>query len=65
MSFVCLLTDKNDIITDFEIIKQAVFDTVALEAERDELQNELNIVVKLSQKCVQENAASPSTKTSI
>jgi hypothetical protein len=51
-----LLSDKKEIIDDIELIKQAIFNTDALEAERTELQNELAVVVGLMQKCVDENA---------
>jgi len=51
-----LLTKKAVIINDFELIKQALFDTASLEAERVELQNEITVVVELTQKGVEENA---------
>jgi hypothetical protein len=51
-----LLSDKKEIIADMELIKQTIFTTDALEAERSKLQGELAVVVELMQKCVAENA---------
>ena len=51
-----LLTDKKQIIADFELIKTTVFDTAKLEKERSILQNELTVVSELMQKCITENA---------
>jgi len=51
-----LLTDKDEIIADFGLIKETLFDTAPLEAERLELQNEITVVVELTQKGVEENA---------
>lgn len=51
-----LLSDKNEIIADFELIKQALFDTTSLDTEQSELQSELAVVAQLMQKYVEENA---------
>lgn len=51
-----LLTDRDDIISTFELAKSAAFDTTALATERDELQSELLVVSELLQQCIQENA---------
>jgi DNA invertase Pin-like site-specific DNA recombinase len=51
-----LLSDKDGIIEDFELIKQKLFDTTELEAERVALQSEMAVVAELLQKYIEENA---------
>ena len=51
-----LQAGKNNLATDFDAIKEALFDTSALEAERDELQSEMTIVAEMIDKCVDDNA---------
>jgi DNA invertase Pin-like site-specific DNA recombinase len=51
-----LLADKDEIIANFDMIKQALFDTTELEAERSVLQSETAVVADMIQKCVGENA---------
>jgi site-specific DNA recombinase len=51
-----LLAEKDEIISSFAVIKDKVFDTSALTAERDELQNEMLVVSELMQQCIYENA---------
>jgi site-specific DNA recombinase len=51
-----LLTGKEEIIAGFAAIKDTVFDTSALTAERDELQSEMLVVSELMQQCIYENS---------
>jgi hypothetical protein len=51
-----LLADKDEIIANFALVKNALFDTAALEAERAELQGETAVAAELIQKCIDENA---------
>ena len=51
-----LLTDKDMIIANFMLMRDSLFDTEALEAERSELQSEMAIAAELIQKCIGENA---------
>lgn len=51
-----LLTDKNEIINNFESIKNILYDTSSLEAEQAELQREMEIVAEMIQQCIYENA---------
>jgi len=52
-----LLTEKEDLIADFETIKDTVFDTSALLQERAGLQAEMNVVAEQIEKCIAENAS--------
>lgn len=51
-----LLTEKDEIIENFNVIKDRLFDVKMLEAEQSRLQEELNIVAELLQQCIKENA---------
>jgi len=51
-----LLTDKDMIIANFTLMRDSLFDTEALEAERSELQSEMAVAAELIQKCIGENA---------
>ena len=51
-----LLADKDEIIANFALVKDDLFSTDALEAERSELQNEMAVTAELIQKCIEENA---------
>lgn len=51
-----LFTEKDEIIENFNAIKNTLFDVRELEAERAQLQEELNVVAELIQQCVNENA---------
>ena len=51
-----LLEEKDEIIDNFESIKNVLYDTCPLEAKQAELQNEMEIVSKLIQQCINENA---------
>jgi len=51
-----LLTDKDEIIANFAFMRDDLFGTADLEAERAELQEETAVVAELIQKCIEENA---------
>ncbi|MDR1532709.1 MAG: hypothetical protein LBS62_11120 [Clostridiales bacterium] len=51
-----LLSDKDEIIANFEAVSGGLFYTGALEAEAKELQSEMAVVAELIQKCIEENA---------
>ena len=50
------LADKDTVIETFRLIKDSVFDTSALEQEKAELTDELNIVAGLIQDGIYQNA---------
>ena len=51
-----LLEDKDEIIANFESMKDVLYDTGPLETKQTELQNEMEIVTELIQQCINENA---------
>ncbi|MGB5926606.1 MAG: zinc ribbon domain-containing protein, partial [Cyclobacteriaceae bacterium] len=51
-----LLEDKDEIIANFESMKDVLYDTGLLETKQTELQNEMEIVTELIQQCITENA---------
>lgn len=51
-----LLEEKDEIIANFESIKNVLYDIGPLEAQQAELQNEMEIVTEMIQKCINENA---------
>jgi site-specific DNA recombinase len=51
-----LLSDREEILGNFELIKSTVFDTTDLEKEQAELQNELEVVAGMIQQAIGENA---------
>lgn len=51
-----LLTDKEEILGNFELLKATVFDVTDLEKEQAELQNELEVVAEMIQKAISDNA---------
>jgi hypothetical protein len=51
-----LLADKDEIIANFALLRDDLFGTADLEAERVELQEETAVVAELIQKCIGENA---------
>ncbi len=51
-----LLVDRVEILANLEMVKQALFNTAALDAERAELQSEMTVLAEIMQKCVDENA---------
>lgn len=51
-----LITDKDRLISGFALIKDTALDTTALQAERDDLQTDLQVVSELMQQSIFENA---------
>lgn len=51
-----LISNKTQIIADFELIKTEVFTTSELETEKAMLENEMNITAELMQESINENA---------
>jgi len=51
-----LITNKDEIVENCEMIKQLLTDTDAIDAEAEELQGELTVVAELIRQCVDENA---------
>lgn len=51
-----LLADRDEILANFEAIKQVLFDTADLDMEHAKLQNEMAVVAEMVKKCVDENA---------
>jgi site-specific DNA recombinase len=51
-----LLSERDEILGNFELIKATVFDTTDLEKEQAELQNELEVVAGMIQQAIGENA---------
>lgn len=51
-----LLEEKDEIIANFESIKNVLYDTGPLETQQAELQNEIEIVTEMIQQCINENA---------
>ena len=51
-----MISNKDEIIENFEIIKYTIYDDTALEAEYTDSKNEMTVVAELIQKCVDENA---------
>lgn len=51
-----LITERDEIIENIQLIRQTVCDVTALEQEQDKFRSEMEIVVELTQSCVAENA---------
>ena len=51
-----LISDRNGIIQEFQLIKDEVFDTTILETQRAKLSGELIIITETMQKAISENA---------
>ncbi|MCM1047100.1 MAG: recombinase family protein [Clostridiales bacterium] len=51
-----LYTEKEEIIANFNAINERVFSTEALEEEKVQLKEEMNVVAELIQQCIKENA---------
>lgn len=51
-----LIESKTQILADFELIKNEVFDTAELERERKSLECELEIIAEQVQECINQNA---------
>ena len=57
-AFNSLLENKAEILKDYGAIIQALTDTSKLDKESTKLQSEMEVVIKLLDKCVEENAHS-------
>ena len=51
-----LIAKKSEIISAYEMMKEKLFATTALEEKRKELENELRVTAKLVDDCIKENA---------
>jgi len=51
-----LISDRDEIISNFEAIKEALYATEVLKTEQAELQKEMEIVAAMIQQCINENA---------
>jgi hypothetical protein len=51
-----LITERDEIIENIQLIRQTVCNVTTLEQEQDKLRSEMEIVVELTQSCVAENA---------
>jgi len=51
-----LLTEKEEIISTYEMMRDKLFSTTALVEERRALENELNVTARLVEDCIKENA---------
>lgn len=55
-AFNQLLTNKNEIMENCEVIKQVLTNITALDTKTDELQSEIEVLTELIRQCVDENA---------
>ena len=55
-AFNSLISNKDEVISDYCAIIQRLTDTTALETEADALKAECEVVVRLIQKTIEENA---------
>lgn len=64
-AFNRLVTERDEIIANARLVRQTLCDTTALTEEKGKLQQELAVLVEMTEKAVRENAALPKTKRSI
>ena len=57
-AFNQLITNKDEIMENCEMIKQVLTDTAALNTDAEKLQSEITVVTELIRQCVDENARS-------
>ena len=55
-AFNRLVTEREEIIANVEVIRQTLCDTTALESEKATLGQELAVLVEMTQNCIAENA---------
>ena len=55
-AFNWLVTEREEIIANATLIQQTLFDTTALTEEKGRLQQELAVLVEMTQNCIAENA---------
>lgn len=51
-----ILNERDEIIGNFNTIKNTLFNVRSLETEQSQLQEELNVIAELIQQCIKENA---------
>lgn len=56
-AFNKLISERDEISANFELIKETLYGTTALETEQADLQSELEVVTRLVELCVRENAS--------
>ena len=55
-AFNRLVTEREEIVTNARLVRQTLCDTTALMEEKIELQQELTVLVEMTEKCIRENA---------
>ena len=55
-AFNRLVTEREEIVANARLIKQTLCDTTALAEEKAKLQQELAVLVEMTEKCVMQNA---------
>ena len=55
-AFNWLVTEREEIIANARLVRQTLCDTTALTEERVKLQQELAVLVEMTEKCVMQNA---------
>ena len=55
-AFNRLVTEREEIVANARLVRQTLCDTTALTEERDRLQQELAVLVEMTEKCIRENA---------
>lgn len=55
-AFNKLLTEKKEIVANVELISKTLFDISKFTQERDKAEDEMKILVKMTQSCIPENA---------
>ena len=56
MAFNRLVTERDEIIANARLVRQILCDTTTLAEERAKLQQELAVLVEMTEKCIRENA---------
>lgn len=51
-----LIAEKKEIIANVELIRKTLCDTETLREEKDRLENEINVLVEMTQNMINENA---------
>ena len=55
-AFNRLVTEREEIIANAQLVRQTLCDTTALTEEKNKLQQELTVLVEMTEQCVRENA---------
>lgn len=55
-AFNRLVTEREEIVTNARLVRQTLCDTTALMEEKIKLQQELAVLVEMTEKCIRENA---------